>query len=192
VEFGSHGGPASKSLKPKFNLFIGRRLPTLGNGNATHWCMDIFFWLLFALFELSLCFSQSILCNSQLWCLVLCFLQIKTGIAATMFLMTFGGLLLIISSLLGPFLLVGTLLLQPSCIMNFVLRGHCDAYWSACLTIKFGLATPLSSQTSIKNRKLLLVCHLASFKRYGVFSYKCFGVSIPLAVKLLFFNVSPW
>jgi hypothetical protein len=49
---------------------------------------------------------------------VLCFLQIKTGIAATMFLKAFGGLLLIITSSPGAFLLVGTLLLQPSCIMN--------------------------------------------------------------------------
>jgi len=67
-EFGSDGGPAAKSLKPKFNLFVKHVSANIGMA-VPH-------------------------------------IDIKTVIAATMFLKAFGGLLLIISSSFGAFLLL--------------------------------------------------------------------------------------
>uniref|UniRef100_A0ACD5UXA7 Uncharacterized protein n=1 Tax=Avena sativa TaxID=4498 RepID=A0ACD5UXA7_AVESA len=67
-EFGSDGGPAAKSLKPKFNIFVKQVSSNIGMA-VPH-------------------------------------IDIKTVIAATMFLKAFGGLLLIISSSFGAFLLL--------------------------------------------------------------------------------------
>uniref|UniRef100_A0ACD5V2B5 Uncharacterized protein n=1 Tax=Avena sativa TaxID=4498 RepID=A0ACD5V2B5_AVESA len=67
-EFGSDGGPAAKSLKPKFNQFVKQVSANIGM-SVPH-------------------------------------IDIKTVIAATMFLKALGGLLLIISSSFGAFLLL--------------------------------------------------------------------------------------
>ncbi|KAK1676973.1 hypothetical protein QYE76_037821 [Lolium multiflorum] len=67
-EFGSDGGPAAKSLKPKLDLFIKQVSANIGMG-VPH-------------------------------------IDIKTVIASTMFLKAFGGLLFIISSSFGAFLLL--------------------------------------------------------------------------------------
>ncbi|AQK42743.1 HR-like lesion-inducing protein-related [Zea mays] len=67
IEFGNDGGPAAKTLKPKFNLFVKLVSKNTGLG-VPH-------------------------------------IDIKTVIAATMFLKGFGGLLFIVSSSFGAFLL---------------------------------------------------------------------------------------
>lgn len=68
IEFGNDGGPAAKTLKPKFNLFVKLVSKNTGLG--------------------------------------LPHMDIKTVIAATMFLKGFGGLLFIVSSSFGAFLLL--------------------------------------------------------------------------------------
>ncbi|AQK42742.1 HR-like lesion-inducing protein-related isoform X1 [Zea mays] len=68
IEFGNDGGPAAKTLKPKFNLFVKLVSKNTGLG-VPH-------------------------------------IDIKTVIAATMFLKGFGGLLFIVSSSFGAFLLL--------------------------------------------------------------------------------------
>ncbi|XP_062225249.1 uncharacterized protein LOC133923948 [Phragmites australis] len=68
IEFGADGGPAAKTLKPKFNLFVKQVSKNTG--------------------------------------LVLPHIDMKTVIAATMFLKGFGGLLFIFSSSFGAFLLL--------------------------------------------------------------------------------------
>jgi hypothetical protein len=100
IEFGNNGGPAAKALKPKFNLFVnhlskntGLMLPHIDVG------MLLLFYCHF------LVSSFRIHC---VWFWYFICLQIETVIAATMFLKGFGGLLFILSSSFGAFLLVRT------------------------------------------------------------------------------------
>ena len=117
-EFGSDGGPAAKSLNPKFNLFVKQVSASIGTDAPrisvrTHWISSFPFSRIPSTLlpsTYSSCVPSSD--PNGLSCVRL---QIKTVIAATMFLKAFGGLLFIISSSFGAFLLVGTLRLCRPC-----------------------------------------------------------------------------
>ncbi|XP_021318348.1 uncharacterized protein LOC8085739 isoform X2 [Sorghum bicolor] len=81
IEFGNDGGPAAKTLKPKFNLFVKLVSKNTGLG-VPH-------------------------------------IDIKTVIAATMFLKGFGGLLFIFSSSFGAFLLLIYLAFMTPIVYDF-------------------------------------------------------------------------
>lgn len=106
-EFGSDGGPAAKALRPKYNRFVKHVSSHLG--------------IVIPHIEVALSFPISHLLLLLLLLVLIFYIivQMKHILASTIFLKGFGGLLFILSSSLGAYLLVCIFNLSVSlCILS--------------------------------------------------------------------------
>jgi hypothetical protein len=111
-EFGTDGGPAAKALKPKFNSFTKNISAQLGVV-VPHVEVGIFFMCdIFYAALMLLVINLFSFCSESI--------QLKHVIAATIGLKGLGGLLFIVSSQFGAYLLVCSELLPYCILINFL------------------------------------------------------------------------